>query len=183
MTGLSVLVLVVLVGFFSHNWIDEQAKKVDEKLHPKYEKIEDAQGILDKVLEHIAESSPELSYIDGELVDAELGLPHFEVMDITEIEHFDAEDIVDGYVVRPVVGVENPKLLIVTQAVNKEASARVREGLNKVKSDQYEQFTEADMWTRHLIDTNETERQGNFLIYATWNDAKELVKVFQRHVQ
>ena len=181
--GLGIVVFIIFVGILGHNWLDEQALKIDKMINPEYEKIDDARGILDKILEYIAETNPELSLVDGQLVDAELGLPRFEMVDLATTLHFNVEDIVDGYVVRPVVGVENPKLLIVAQAVDKEASARVRDGLNKMRSDQYEEFSEADMWTRHLIDANENERQGNFLIYATWDDAKELVKVFQRHVQ
>lgn len=177
------IMIFLFIGIFSHNWFSEQVEKVDKVINPEYEKIDDVRGILDKVLEHIAEINPELSFIDGQLVDSELALPRFEVVDIATTLHFNVEDIVDGYVVRPVVGVENPKLLIVAQAVDMKASARIREDLNKVKSDQYEEFVQADMWVQHLIDTNEIERQGNFLIYVTWDDAKELVKVFQRHVQ
>jgi len=177
------IMVFLFIGIFSHNWFSEQAEKVDKFFNPDCEKIDNAQDVLGKVLEHIAEINPELSFIDGQLVDSELALPRFEVVDIATIEHFNGEDIVDGYVVRPVVGVENPKLLIVAQAVDMKASMRIREELNKVKSDQYEQFVEAGMWVQHLIDTNEIERQGNFLIYVTWDDAKELVKIFQRYVQ
>jgi len=181
--GVGIVLVVLLGGFLSQNWLTEQAEKVDKMIHPDYEKIDEARGILDKVLEHIAESSPELAFVDGQLVDAELGLPVFEVVPVSEIEHFDEKDIVDGYVVHPVVANNNPKLLMVVQATDKEATVRVKDAMGKMKSDQYEDFAKANMWIRHLIDENATERQGNFLIYATWDDAKELVKVFQRHVQ
>jgi len=181
--GTAAVLFVIFVGFFSHNWLAERAKAIDTLINPDHEKVEDARGILDKVLEHIAETSPELSLIDGELVNSELGLPVFEVLPISEITHFDEQDIVDGHIVRPIVTVENPRLLIIIEAVDKDAAVRTKDAMAKVLSDQHAEFADGDVWTRHLIDDNETERQGNFLIYATWDDAKELVKVFQRHVQ
>jgi len=147
------------------------------------EKIEDARGILDKVLEHIAESDHELSFEDGKLVDSELGVPHFEVLPISEIKHFDEKDVVDGFIVHPVVDVDNPKLLIVVEAVDKKASISLNDAMRKVKSDQYAEFKDGGMITEYLINNNETVRQGNFLIYVTWEKAEDIVKVFERHVR
>ena len=150
---------------------------------PDHEKIEDARGILDKVLEHIAETNPELSFEDGELLDSELGVPHFETFPISEIEHFDEKDVVDGFVVRPVVEVDNPKLLIVVEAVDKKACENLVKTMGKVKSDQMVEFKDGGMLTKHLIYENKTVRQGNFLIYVTWEQPEEIVKVFERHVR
>ena len=150
---------------------------------PDHEKIEDARGILDKVLEHIAENSSKLSFEDGELLDSELGVPHFETLSISEIEHFDEKDVVDGFIVRPVVEVENPKLLIVVEAVDKKASENLVKAMGKVKSDQMVEFKDAGMMTKYLLNENKSVRQGNFLIYVTWENPQEIVKVFERHVR
>ena len=156
---------------------------VDNLEQPDHEKIKDAHGILDKVLEHIAESDSELSFEDGKLVDSELGVPHFEVLPISEIKHFDEKDIVDGFIVHPVVDVDNPKLLIVAEAVDKKASMSLNEAMGKVKSDQYAEFKDSGVLTMYLINKNQTVRQGNFLIYVTWEKAEDIVKVFERHVR
>lgn len=181
--GVSVVLVLGLTYVFTHEWFSEQKDKVEEVMHPEYEKIDDARGVLDKILEHIAEVDPELSLVDGELVDAALGLPHYEVVDILEMAHFDEEDVVSGCVVRPIVATENPKILMVVEANGKDASVKTKAAMTKVHSDQYEEFKDAGMWTRYLIDENQVERQGNFLLYATWEDPKDLVKIFQRHVQ
>ena len=156
---------------------------VDKIEHPKHEKIEDARGILDKVLEHIANSNPEISFKDGQLVDSELGFPRFQTVPISEIKHFDDKDIVDGFIVRPVVDVENPHLLIVVEAVDKKASESSKQAMDKVHSDQFEKFKDAGMMTKYLVENNKTVRQGNFLLYVTWADSEDIVKIFERHVR
>ena len=181
--GVSLVLIIGLAYVFTHEWFSEQKDKVEKVMHPEYEKIDDARGVLDKILEHISETNPGLTLVDGELVDSELGLPHYEVVGILELAHFDEDKIVSGCVVRPVVTAENPKMLIVVEAADKAASVQTKAAMDKVKSDQYEQFTDAGMWTQYLIDENKIERQGNFLLYATWEDSKDLVKIFQRYVQ
>jgi len=151
--------------------------------HPDHEKIEDARGILDKILEHIAKTSPELSFENGELVDSELGEPHFEIFNFSQIKHFAKKDVVDGYIVRPVVDVDNPKLLIVMEAVDKEASVRLQGAMAKVKSDQLVEFKDSGILTKYLINNNKTTRQGNYLVYTTWPESEDIVKVFERHVR
>lgn len=162
---------------------DEQVQEFRAAVRPEYEKTTDARELLDKILQQIADSNPTLVLVDGILVDDDLGLPHYEVLDISVLDHFDQDDIVAGYVVRPVITVENPKLLMVVEAADKEAAVRVKAAMEQVKSDQYQEFAKTEIWARYLIDSNELNRQGNFLIYATWNDPADLVKVFQRHVQ
>ena len=174
-TGFGIILILLGCGL-----VQNQAESMK---HPEHEKIEDARGILDKVLEHIADTNPELSFEDGKLVDSELGLPHFEVVDISEIEHFDEKDVVNGFVVRPIVDVDNPKLLIVVEAVNKEASSNLQKAMGKVKSDQHVKFEDAGILTKYLINDNKTVRQGNFLIYATWEESVDIVKVFEKHVR
>ena len=151
--------------------------------HPEYEKIEDVRGILDKVLEHIAETDPELSFENGELLDSELGVPHFEISPFSEIKHFDEKDVFDGYIVSPVVDVDNPKLLIVIEAADKKASENLVQTMGKVKSDQMVKFKDGGILTKYLINENKTVRQGNYLIYVTWEGSEEIVKVFERHVR
>jgi len=161
-----------------------QVKAYMENLeHPDHEKIENAQGILDKVLEHIAETDPELSFENGILVDSELGVPHYEVLPISKIKHFDEKDIVDGFIVHPVVDVDNPKLLIVVEAVDKKASINMYQTMGKVKSDQFVEFKDSGVLTKYLINENKTVKQGNFLIYVTWEESEDIVKVFERHVR
>lgn len=161
-----------------------QVKNEMEKLkHPQHEKIEDVREILDKVLEHIAANNSELSFEDGELLDSELGVPHFDIVSISEIPHFKEKDVVDGFVVRPVVDVDNPELLIVVEGVDKDASSNLKNAMLKVKSDQQVQFQDAGALAKYLIDNNKTTRQGNYLIYVTWESPEDIVKVFERHVR
>lgn len=174
---LGVMVIFTLLGC-------RQVKNRLEKLeHPDHEKVENTRGLLDKVLEHIADNNPELSFENGELVDSELGVPHFDILPISELSHFEEKDFVDGFVVRPVVDVDNPKLLIVVEAVDKDASNQLNEAMTKIKSDQQVQFKDAGMLTTYLINNNKTVRQGNFLIYVTWEESEDIVKVFERHVR
>lgn len=179
-------ILVGILGFvtiFTLFGCHQVKNKMEEMKHPDHEKIEDVRGILDKVLEHIADTDPELSFENGELLDSELGVPHFEVISISEIGHFKEKDVVDGFVVRPVVPVDNPKLLIVVEAVDKDASGNLNKAMAKVKSDQIVDFKDAGILTKYLIDNNKTVRQGNFLIYVTWEGSEDIVKVFERHVR
>jgi hypothetical protein len=179
-TLLGILGLMAIFMLFGCHQVQ---KKMEAIIHPDHEKIEDVHGILNKILEHIADSNPKLSYEEGQLLDSELGIPHFEIVSILEIEHFKEKDIVAGFVVRPMVAVDNSELLIVVEAVDKKASASLNQAMDKVKSDQYERFKDAGILTRHLINNNETVRQGNFLIYVTWEKPEEIVKVFERHVR
>ena len=176
----SFLVFITIFTFFGCQQVKEQVEALE---HPEYEKIEDADGILEKILEHIAEVTPELSFEDGELVDSELGVPHFERVSFLEIEHFNDDDVVEGFIVRPVVDVDNPRLLIVLKADSKEASESLDLAMLKVHSDQLVKFAKAGIWETSLINDNKTVRQGDFLIYVTWNGAEDIVKVFERHVR
>ena len=166
----------------------QQAKditaEIKEKMgHPDHEKVDNAHEILDNVLAHIADHHSKLSFEDGELLDSELGVPRFNVVSYSEIEHFNEEEVVDGFIVRPVVDVDNPKLLIVLEAVDKEASMNLNQVLEKVKSDQWVKYRDGGLLIDHLINTNQIVRQGNYLIYVTWEGVEEIVKVFERHVR
>ena len=174
---LGVVTVLTLIG------CHQLKNQMDTMVHPDHEKIEDVRELLNKVLVHIAENNPELSFEDGKLLDYKSGLPHFDMLPLLEIDHFHEEDVVDGLIVRPVVDVDNPRLLIIAKAVDKAASVNLNQAMVKVKSDQFESFENADMLTKYLIDNNQTVRQGNFLIYVTWEDAEEIVKVFERYVQ
>jgi len=162
---------------------DEAKDKIGEMVQPKHEKIEEARGVLDKVLEYIAEHDSELAFGEGQLLDAELGVPRFETVPISEIKHFEDKDVVEGFIVRPVVGVEDPYLLIVVEAVDKSASENLNKAMGKVKSDQQAQFRDADILTKYRINDNKTTRQGNYLIYVTWEKSEEIVKIFEQHVR
>ena len=177
---ISVAFIIMLLGFGPFKDIKN---KIDEIRQPEHEKIDDARGILDKVLEHIAHIDPKLSFEDGKLLDSELGVPRFDILPFSEIEHFNAEDIIDGYVVRPVVEVDNPRLLIVLEAVDKDASVRAQEAFEKVKSDQSKSFKDSGIWNRYLINESKRIRQGTFLIYVAWEDPNDIVKIFERHVR
>ena len=175
-----ILGIMMIFALFGCAQVKAHMKSFEQ---PEHKKIKEVRGILDKVLEHIGETNSELSFEDGELLDSELGVPHFETLPISEIEHFDEKDIVDGFIVRPVVDVENPKLLIVVEAVDKKASENLKQAMGKVKSDQMVEFKDASMMTKYLLNENKTVRQGNYLIYVTWNNPQEIVKVFERHVR
>lgn len=177
---ISVILIFVLVGFGPFK---EMKDKIDELRQPEHEKIEDARGILDKVLEHIAAVDPHLSFEDEQLLDSELGMPRFEILSFSEIKQINAEDVVDGYLVQPVVNVDNPRLLIILQAVDKEASINLDQALKKVQSDHWVNFKAHNIWIRHLINEGKITRQGNFLIYAIWEDSIDIVKVFEQHVR
>ena len=179
-----VLGFVVLMTLFSCHQGEGTTAEMKENIeHPDHKKARDAREVLDKVMEHIANTNPKLSFENGELLDSELGVPHFNIVSFSEIEHFDEKDVIDGFIVRPVVDVDNPKLLIVLEAVDQKASVSLNQAMAKVKSDQWMVYKNTDMLTKYLIDNNKTVRQGNYLIYATWEDAEEIVKVFERHVR
>ena len=61
-------ILVCISGFvmiftiFGCHQVKSQIEKME---HSDNEKIEDVRGILDKILEHIADDNPELSFEDG----------------------------------------------------------------------------------------------------------------------
>jgi|GEM_PF-2295539 len=181
---ISLVFIFLLLGFSPLDGIKEKTKEIKQPENiQKYEKIDDARGILDKILEHIAKIDPELSFKDDQLLDSELGIPRFEISSFSEIKHFDKKDVVDGYIVRPVVDVENPKLLIVLEAADKKASVNLTQALKKVQSDQWAKYKDHDLWTRHLINESKNVRQGNFLIYAIWEDPVDIVKIFEQHVR
>jgi len=157
--------------------------KVKEMITPEYEKMADVSDILGEILTHIADHDSELSFDDGTLVDTELGIPRYEVAPLTEIDHFNPVEVAEGYVVRPVVEVDNPHLLIVVEANDKASASSLNNGMKKVLSDQVAQFHDKGLGKIHLVNTNQTIRQGNYLIYATWDGAKEITHVFERHVK
>jgi len=176
----SLVFVVVLLGFGPVETIKE---RIDGIIHTDNEKLEDAQAILDKVLEHIADTDPELSFENGQMLDSELGVPRLEILPFSEIKHFNEKEVVDGYIVRPIVNVDNPKLLILLEAVDKDASASLNGALLKVKSDQWADFKDSGILTKALVNENKTVRQGNFLIYVSWEGSEEIVKIFERHVR
>jgi len=174
---LTSLIALTLLGC---NKIEE---KVDEAVNPKYEKITDVSDLLDEILTHIAEADPELSFDDGTLVDTKLGIPRYEITSFTEIDHFNPDEVEDGYVVRPVVEVDNPHLLIIMEANDKASASNLNNGMKKVLSDQIAEFHDEGLLEMHLVNMNKTTRQGNYLIYVTWNGAEEITHVFERHVK
>lgn len=159
---------------------ENQIEKIEQ---PTYEKIEDVRALLDKLLEHIAELDRGLSFINGQLVDSELGVPLFETVSISEIPHFKDEDVSQGFVVRPVVDVDNPRLLIVAEGVNPEMAAKLDDALLKVRSDQRVQFRDSGVLVNYMIDMNKTVRQGNYLLYVTWEKSEAIMEVFEQHVR
>ena len=176
---LGITIIFILVGC---GQIKDVKDKITRMNKPDHEKIEDTREILNKVLEHIADTHSELSFRDGQLLDAELGVPRFETVSFSEIEHFSDKDVADGFIVRPMVDVENPHLLIIVEATNKDTSANLMKAMGKVKSDQFTKFKDAGMWTKYLINNNKTLRQGNFVIYVTWERSQDIVKVFECHI-
>ena len=97
--------------------------------------------------------------------------------------HFNSEDIHSGFILRPIVSTDNPNLIIVVRANNKESSENIKKSMIKVNSDQEAIFADADVRIRQLINNNQIVRQGNYLIYLTWEKADEAVRVFERHVR
>jgi len=181
---LLVVATFVLIGFLvAFSPIQDAVDKVDEILRPDYEKIEDAEELLVKILEHLAQASPKISLEAGQLVDSELGTVRFEVLPYSEITHFNPDDVKDGYIVRPVVTSENSKLLIVLQAEDKDSSLALVDDLKKVKSDQWRTFADAGMMTKYLLNNCQIVRQGTYLIYVAWENPTDIVKVFERHVK
>jgi len=180
LTLVSTAFLIFLLGF---NPIETIKEHIDNIIHSEYEKLDNPQDLLDKLLAHMADVDPELTFENGQMLDSELGIPRLDILPFSEIEHFDKNDVIDGYIVRPVVEVDNPKLLILLKAKDVEASLRLNEALTKVRSDQWVDFSEADIYKRHLINKNQIIRQGNYLIYVTWEKSENIVKVFERHVR
>lgn len=175
-----ILKLVTVFTLLGCQQVEEQMEQIQ---HPNYEKIEDVDALLDKLLEHIADHDGGLVFADGELVDAESGIPHFDIVSISNIPYFKNKDVVDGFVVRPIVDVDNPKLLIVVKAIDENAGDNLDEAMLKVLSDQHVQFRDAGMMSQYLIDNNRTIRQGNYFIYVTWENPEGILRVFEQHVR
>jgi len=175
--GLAVLITLTLLG------CGKVEEKVDKMITKEYEKMVDVADILDVLLTHIADKNRKLSFEDGELIDTELGIPKYEITSFEEIEHFNPEEIVDGYVVKPVVETDNPHLLIVIAANGKEDAGSVNKAMQKVLSDQTKAFHGKGLRAHHLVNTNQIVRQGNYLIYATWEGSEEISHLFERYVK
>jgi len=161
----------------------QQIKEKFNSLSPEYEQIADVDGLLNAILEQIAKTNADLVFDGQTLVDVEHGLPHFERVSFSEIEHFDASDVVAGLVIRPIIGSGNPRLIVIVKATDKAASDSLEQVMRMIHSDQLVKFQDAGVWDLSLINDNKMPRQGNFLLYVTWEDSEELVKVFERHVR
>lgn len=179
----SLMGCLILVGVVGCQRIAEEKEKLDEIMNPEYEKIDNVDGILTEILKHIANYHPDLSLVDGQLVDSDLGLPVFEVTEISKLDQFDMDDIVGGYLLRPVVDVDNVKMIVIAEADGKEASIRVKQNMEELKSDQYRACEDGEFWEKNLVDSNVITRQGNFLLYVTWEGPTEITKVFERHIR
>jgi len=175
-----VFLIVMLVGFGP---LKDIKNRIDEIKNPGYEKIEDVRGILDEVLIHIDKTNPAISFENGQLLDSELGVPRFEITSFQHISHLETDDVLSGYMVEPAVTVDNPRVLIILNAVDKEASLRLQNALEKVKSDRWRDYKDTGIWNRYLINESKLVRQGTYLIYVIWEDPTDIVKVFERHVR
>ena len=147
-----------------------------------YEKIEDVHGILNEILTTIADEDSELTLDEHALLDSELGIARYDILPLENIPHITPEDVVDGLIVRPVTD-ENPHLIIIVKASDAESAAHAKAALLKVHADVEVAFADGSMMQLHLINNYELVRQGNFVIYLVWENAQELIRIFERHVR
>ena len=157
-------------------------RTIQDFTHPMYKKVRDISELTELILEKIDENDKDVALHNGHLVDKELGIPMYEVVSYKEIKHFNEEDIEDGLIVRSVVD-DNPHLLILIEAKGKQEASNVEKSFSKVLSDQKERFHGKGISKNYMVNTNKRIRQGNYLIYVTWNNPKEAINVFERHIR
>jgi len=184
---LSVFLLITTTT--SCHKVSDQIEKL-EKQEPEYEKMEDPRQILDAIQEGIAKKVQDLEVADGVLSDKNTGFPYYEIIPLGTSQnhdkiakHFNPEDIKSGYILRPIVTSDNAQLLIIVHAQDNEASENVKQAMAKVLSDQETQAAQTQIKNQHLIKSNGTIRQGNFLIYVTWEHTHDIIHIFEHHVR
>jgi len=173
-------VVALLIAFMP---FEEIKSKIDEYTHTDPKKIQDSKELLDEILEHIAMLDPQLTFANDQLLDSELAIARYNILPLSVIDHFDEQLVVNGFVVRPVVTVEDPKTIIILEAVDIDASVELMDAFKKVQSDQWADFKNHGIFKRYLVDHNKSVRQGVFLLYVTWEDNEDIVKIFERHVR
>jgi len=163
--------------------IDETKDEILHYCKEDFTQVHNTSALLDIILNHIANEDKKLSFLNGELVDYELGIKKFDILPLESISHFDSSDYVDGYVVRSVVDGENPRLLILAQGVDKQGGLNIVSNMKKVLSDQYVLFRDAKMMDKHLINNHEIVRQDNFVIMVIWDNIEKIIDVFEGHIR
>lgn len=116
-------------------------------------------------------------------------LPGFDMRDITNAEnlgiyadHFNVADIEEGYILEPMMNVKS-SLIFVIKAKNEAAVTKVKEGLEKVKSDQEATWSTYLPDQYELVKANQIKVQGNYLLYVTSDIADDIVKIFEEQVK
>lgn len=97
-------------------------------------------------------------------------------------DHFNQEDIEEGSMLTPLMNVKST-LIFVVKAKDQEAANRVKEGLEKVKSDQEATWSTYLPDQYDLVKANQIKVQGNYLLYVTSDIAEDIVKIFEQQVK
>ena len=143
-----------------------------------------AREILDAIQEKMAEAY-------GITVDENV-LAGYHIMDLNSqeetqffflAEHFNLEDIKEGYVLEPMMSMVRSELVIVVEANTPEAAANVAASMAEIRSSQ-----EAT-WSTYLPDQYEFVRNnkiithGNFVLYVTSEHVDAIVEAFEAQVR
>lgn len=97
-------------------------------------------------------------------------------------DHFNQEDIEEGSMLTPLMNVKST-LIFVVKAKDEEAIAKVKEGLEKVKSDQEATWSTYLPDQYDLVKANQIKVQGNYLLYVTSDIAEDIVNIFEEQVK
>ncbi|MDB8556228.1 DUF4358 domain-containing protein [Turicibacter sanguinis] len=137
--------------------------------------------IMNKIQETLA-SDYDMQLQDGVL-------PGFQVIDMTDslqlgmyADHFNTADIEAGYMLLPMMNVKS-SLIMVVKAKDEKASESVKDGFEKVLSDQEATWSMYLPDQYELVQENQIKQQGNYLLYVTSDVADKIVKVFEESVK
>lgn len=116
-------------------------------------------------------------------------LPGYTVIDMKDTDalgmyadHFNQDDIEQGTILTPMMNVKST-LIFVVKAKDEAAVTKVKEGLEKVKSDQEATWSTYLPNQYELVKANQIKVQGNYLLYVTCDKADDIVKIFEEQVK
>lgn len=140
-----------------------------------------AKEMMDKIQEVLA------SNYDTELQDGVL--PGYMLANMTNkdelgvyADHFNTDDIEEGYMLVPMMNVKST-LIMVVKAKDENAVTSIKEGFDKVLSDQEATWSTYLPDQYELVQNNQIKQQGNYLLYVTSDATDQIVKVFEESVK
>lgn len=97
-------------------------------------------------------------------------------------DHFNTDDIEEGYMLAPLMNVKS-SLIMVIKAKDENSAKSIKEGLDKVLSDQEVVWSTYLPDQYELVQNNQIKQQGNYLLYVTSDATDQIVKVFEESVR